>query len=67
VHCALLALQCVREMKYNVENINKVKNTVEIKGTLFGRECWVGSEDNERGKNTNNLKTAVVIKRIKNT
>jgi len=50
VHCALLALQCVREMKYNVENINKVKNTVEIKGTLFGRECRVGSENNKKGK-----------------
>jgi len=35
-------------MKYNVENINKVKNTVEIKGTLFSRECRVGSEEKTR-------------------
>lgn len=48
--CALLAVRRVREMKYNVKNINKVKNTVEIKGTLFSREFLVGSEDNKRRK-----------------
>jgi len=60
-------VQSVRKIKYNVENINKVKNTVEIKGTLFGGQCRVGNEYNKRGKNTKNLKTTVVIKRIKNT
>lgn len=57
-------MQCVREMKYNVKNINKVKNTVEIKGTLFGQEFRVGSAD-KREKNINNRRTEV-IKLIKN-
>lgn len=58
-------MQCVQEMKYNVKNINKVKNTVKIKGTLFGQEFRVGSADKRR-KNINNRRSEV-IKLIKIT